>query len=297
MSQQQPRILVTGAGGQLGRLVVAALLKRVPASSVVALVRNAAATADLAALGVETRRGNYEDSSSLDAAFTGIERLLLISSNAIGRRLPQHRNAIEAARRAGIDLIAYTSVLHANTSPLALAEEHRQTEAALAASGVPHALLRNGWYTENYTALIPAALAHGAHLGSAGDGLISSAARADYAEAAAVVLTSLDGGAGQIYEFAGDEAYTLSAYAADVARQSGLPVTYRDLPQAEFRAALLGAGLPEMLAELIADSDAAAARGALFDDGRQLSALIGRPTTPLRATIGEALGTAARDAA
>jgi len=222
-------------------------------------------------------------------SFDGIGKLLLISSNAIGERLTQHRNVIEAAAKAGVGLIAYTSVLHAATSPLGLGEEHRQTEAALAAAGVPFVLLRNGWYTENYTAAIPAALAHGALLGSAGDGRISSAARADYAAAAATVLTSDTDQSGQIYELAGDTSYSLAEFAADIARQSGKPVAYANLPEADYKAALLGAGLPEPLAALLADSDAHAAGDALFDDGRQLSRLIGRPTTPFAATIAAAL--------
>jgi len=283
------RLFVTGATGQLGQLVIDALMQTVPADRIVAGVRNPGdpAAAALRARGVEVRTTDYAKPETL--AFGGIGRLLLISSNAIGERLTQHRNVIEAAAKAGVGLIAYTSVLQAATSPLGLAEEHRQTEALLVAAGVPFAVLRNGWYTENYTAAIPAALAHGAVLGSAGAGRISSAARADYAAAAATVLTSDTDQSGRIYELAGDTSYSLAQFAAEIARQSGQPVTYRDLSEADYKAALLGAGLPEPLAALLADSDAHAAGDALFDEGRQLSRMIGRATTPFAATIAAAL--------
>ncbi|MGY2052892.1 NAD(P)H-binding protein [Methylobacterium sp. JK268] len=290
MSTLSPgRLLVTGASGQLGTLVVDALLARVAPEGVVAGLRrpDGEAGARLRARGVEVREVDYDRPETLAPALAGIDRLLLISSSEIGRRVPQHRAVIAAAREAGVGFVAYTSVLRAPTSPLGLAEEHRQTERALTESGLPHAILRNGWYTENYAAAIPAALAHGVLLGAAGEGRIASAARIDYAEAAAAILTA-ETPAGT-YELAGDESYTLAAFAAEIARQSGRPVAYRDLPEAAFRTALLQAGLPEPVAALLADSDAAAARGALFDEGRVLGRLIGRPTTPASVTIAAAL--------
>ncbi|MGX5777561.1 SDR family oxidoreductase [Methylorubrum zatmanii] len=285
-----PRLFVTGATGQLGRLVIDALLRQVPADSIVAGVRSpdSEAARGLQAQGVALRHFDYDRPETLEAALRGIDRLLLISSSEIGRRVVQHRNVIDAAERAGIGLIAYTSLLHAETSPLALAEEHRQTEAALKASGIPYVLLRNGWYTENYTASIPSALAHGVFLGSAGEGRIASAARADYAKAAAAVLTG-ESHAGQVYELAGDEAYTLTAFAEAVSAAAGTAVAYRNLAEADFKAVLVGAGLPEAFAALLADSDAGAARGALDETGGQLSRLIGRSTTSYRSTIAEAL--------
>ncbi len=283
------RFLVTGASGQLGRLVIDGLLKTVPASQIGVLVRSEKAAAEFAARGLHVHNGDYSRPDSLKAAFAGVDRALLISSSEIGQRTAQHRNAIEAARQAGVKLLAYTSLLHADTSPLGLAEEHRQTEAALKASGVPHALLRNGWYSENYAASIPAALAHGALLGSANAGRIASAARADYAEAAVRVLTAAEPQAGRIYELAGDGSYTLAEFAAELSKQSGKTVAYRDLPQANYEAALVGAGLPGPFAALLADSDAGAAKGALFDDSHTLSQLIGHPTTPIAATISAAL--------
>lgn len=285
-----PRLFVTGATGQLGRLVIDALLRQVPADSLVAGVRSldSEAARGLQARGVALRHIDYDRPETLEPALRGIDRLLLISSSEIGRRVVQHRNVIDAAQRAGIGLIAYTSLLHAETSPLALAEEHRQTEAALRASGIPSVLLRNGWYTENYTASIPPALEHGVFLGSAGKGRIASAARVDYAEAAAAVLTA-ESHAGRVYELAGDAAYTLTAFAEAVSAAAGTAIAYRNLPEDDFKAALVGAGLPEAFAALLADSDAGAAQGALDETGGQLSRLIGRPTTPYRTTIAEAV--------
>ena len=289
-----PRLLVTGATGQLGGLVIDALLKTTPASEIAGLVREgehgAASKADpLKSRGVETRPGDYDDPASLRSAFVGIERLLFISSSSMEGRVAQHRKVVEAARAAGVSLIAYTSVLHADRSPLGLAEDHRQTEALLAASGTPFVLLRNGWYTENYMASLPAALAHNALLGAAGEGRIASAARVDYAAAAAAVLVSAEAQAGRTYELAGDTAYTLAELAAEASRQTGREIAYSNLPEAEYKAALLGAGLPPGLAALLADSDAGAAKGALFDDGGDLRRLIGRPTTPWTESVRTAL--------
>jgi NAD(P)H dehydrogenase (quinone) len=281
-------IVVTGATGQLGRLVIKALLKTQSASEIIAAVRSPEKAADLATLGVQVRRADYNDAATLDAAFKGADKLLLISSNELGQRAVQHRAAIDAAARNGVQLIGYTSVLHADTSPLGLAAEHCETEEALRASGVPFVLLRNGWYTENYTGSLAPALEHGAILGSAGDGKIASAARADYAEAAALAMTR-DAQAGRVYELAGDSAYTLAELAAEVTRQSGKKVEYRNLSEADYKAALIQVGLPEALAALLSDSSTGASKGALFDDGHQLSQLIGRPTTPLATVVAEAL--------
>jgi NAD(P)H dehydrogenase (quinone) len=281
-------IVVTGATGQLGRLVIAALLKKVPPAQIVAAVRNVEKAKDLAALGVQVRKADYNQPASWDAALKGSDKVLLISSSEIGQRAKQHQSVIDAAKRAGVKLLAYTSVLRADSSVLGLAEEHRETEADIRASGVPYVFLRNGWYTENYAMGIPTALSLGAVYGCAGNGRISSAARADYAEAAAVVLTS-EGQAGKTYELAGDSAYTLSEFAAEVSRQSGKSINYVNLPEAEYKKALLGAGLPEFLAQLLADSDTGVSKGALFDEGKQLSKLIGRATTPMAASVKAAL--------
>ncbi|HAZ53495.1 MAG TPA: NAD(P)-dependent oxidoreductase [Franconibacter helveticus] len=281
-------IAITGATGQLGHLVIDALLKTVAAEQIVAIARDPAKAADLTAKGVQVRRADYGDATALTAALSGVKKLLLISSSEVGQRTAQHRNVIEAAKAAGVGFIAYTSLLHADRSPLGLAQEHVATERMLTESGIPFALLRNGWYTENYLASVPPALEHGVFIGSAGDGKIASATRADYAEAAARVLT-LDNQAGNVYELAGDEAWTLAALSALLSQQSGKPVVYQNLSEADFKAALLGAGLPEPLAALLANSDAGASKGGLFDDSRQLSALIGRPATPLAESVRDLL--------
>lgn len=281
-------IVITGATGQLGRLVIAELVKKVPATGIVAAVRNVDKARDLAALGVQVRHADYTLPATWDGALKGADKLLLISSSEIGQRAAQHRTVIDAAKRAGVEFLAYTSVLHADTSPLGLAAEHRETEAMIRASGIPFALLRNGWYTENYMAGLPAALQLGAVYGCAGDGRISSAARADYAEAAAAVLTA-DNQASRVYELAGDTAYTLTELAAEISRQTGRDIGYVNLPEADYRNALVQAGLPEVVADLLADSDTGASKGGLFDDGRQLGKLIGRGTTPLATSVAAAL--------
>ncbi|MDR3723422.1 MAG: SDR family oxidoreductase [Terracidiphilus sp.] len=279
-------IAITGATGQLGQLVVASLKTKVPASQIVALVRN---PAKAASLGVAARTFDYSKPETLAPALVGVQTLLLISSNEIGQRSAQHRNVIDAAKKAGVQRIVYTSLLHAGTSAItALADEHNDTEAALKASGLAYTILRNGWYTENYTASVPGAVAGGAFLGAAGDAKISSAARADYAEAAAVVLAGA-GHENKVYELSGDQAYTLTDLAAEISHQTGKNIPYKNLTEAEYAAALQGFGLPAPVAAAYANFDAGAAQGALFDDGSILSKLIGRPTTPLATVVATAL--------
>ena len=280
-------IVITGATGNLGQHVIASLLASVPAANIIAAVRNPAKAAGLAAKGVQVRQADYNDGASLDAAFKGATKILLISSSEVGQRAQQHQNVIDAARRAGVSLLAYTSVLRADTSPLGLAAEHVITEAAIRASGLPYTFLRNGWYLENHTEHLAPVLEHGVVLGAAQNGRFSSAARADYAAAAAAVLVADRPQA--IYELAGDHGFTLAEYAAEVARQSGKAIVYKDLPQADFKAALVGVGVPEGFADLLADSDAGAAKGGLEDHGKQLSALTGRPTTTLLDAVRVAL--------
>jgi NAD(P)H dehydrogenase (quinone) len=286
-------IVITGATGQLGRLVVEALLDHnVPAGQIVATGRNLAKVADLADRGVQVRQVDYSDPESLRQAFSGAEKVLLISGSEVGRRLEQHRNAIMAAKDAGVGLIAYTSIANAGSTGMQLAAEHKATEEALVASGVPFALLRNGWYLENYTDQLGTFLEHGAVLGSAGDGRVSAATRADYARAAAAVLLR-DGQAGKVYELGGDTAFTLSELAAEVGAAAGQPVTYRDLPVGQYTEVLVGAGLPAGYAAILADSDLGIARGELLVTSGDLSALIGRPTTTLREAVRAAAGAAA----
>ncbi|ATG03543.1 NmrA family protein [Lelliottia amnigena] len=277
-------IAITGATGQLGQHVIEHLLKTVSASQIVAIVRNPAKADALSKQGITVRQADYTDQAAFTAALTGVEKLLLISSSEVGQREPQHKNVINAAKAAGVKFIAYTSLLHADKSPLGLADEHVATEKALADSGIPYALLRNGWYTENYLASAPPAIEHGVFIGAAGDGKIAAATRADYAAAAATVIAQ-DGHAGNVYELAGDSAWTLSELAAELSKQSGKPVTYQNMSEADFAAALKGVGLPAGLADMLADSDTGASKGGLFDDSHTLSKLIGRATTPLAESV------------
>jgi len=279
-------IAITGATGQLGRLVVNQLKSKVPAKTIVALVRSLGKAADL---GVTAREADYSQPDTLERALSGVETLLLVSSNEIGQRSLQHRNVIEAAKKAGVQSIVYTSLLHAETSAIkTLSGEHLDTEAALKASGLPFTILRNGWYTENYTASIPGAIAGGAFLGCADGAKISSAARADYAEAAVAVLTG-EGHKGKTYELAGDKAYTLSDLAAEISRQTVKTIPYKNLSEAEYAAALSGFGLPAPIAQAYASFDTGAAQGALFEDGYQPSKLIGHPTTSMATSVADAL--------
>ncbi|SEL65862.1 SDR family oxidoreductase [Parapedobacter koreensis] len=282
------KIGITGATGQLGRLVVEQLKART-ATDLVALVRSPEKAADL---GIEARAFDYNEPASLVDALQGVEHLLLISSNEIGQRKTQHEHVIQAAQQTGVTWIVYTSVLRADTSTLSLAAEHLATEEALKTSGIPYTILRNGWYTENYAGSIAGAIANGSFIGSAGVGKIASATRADYAEAAAVVLTSEDH-QGNVYELAGDEAYTLADLAAEVSRQTGKDIHYNNLPEGEYVEALKSLGLPGGLAHAIAGWDVSTANGDLFDDSHTLSRLINRPTTPLAAYVRKTISVSA----
>jgi NAD(P)H dehydrogenase (quinone) len=280
-------IVITGATGHLGRLAVEALLARgVPAEQIVATGRRVEALANLQERGVAVRRADYTDPDSLRTAFAGAEKVLLVSSSEVGQRLPQHRNVIAAAEDAGVRLIAYTSILRADTSTLLLAAEHQATEQALAESGVPHVILRNGWYAENYTGQLATYLEHGI-VGAAGEGRVSAATRVDFAEAAAAVLAE-DGHVGRVYELGG-EAFTMPELAEVVSSLTGQQVTYTDVPVEQYTQILAGAGLPETVAGVFADGDRGVSQGELYVDTADLVALIGRPPTPLVDAVRAAL--------
>lgn len=281
-------ILVTGATGKLGRLVLEKLLEKVPAHQVIAAVRNPEKAAELRARGIQVRKADYSQPETLGAAFAGVEKVLLISSNEVGQRAAQHRAVVEAARKAGVKLLAYTSILHADRSGLALAAEHKATEESIRASGVPYVLLRNGWYTENYTENLGPALAHGAILGSAGEGRVAAATRADYAAAAVAVLTG-SGHENKVYELAGDTAFTMTELAAEVSRKAGKTIVYKDLPPEQYQGVLEGAGVPGPFAGILADSDVGASRGELNGASGDLRRLIGHATTPLADAVAVAL--------
>lgn len=279
------KIGVTGATGQLGRLVVELLKEKVSSDKIVALVRNPEKASDL---GIEAIAFDYTQLENLGDSLKGIDKLLLISGNEIGKRFPQHKSVIDAAKQAGVKHLFYTSILHADKSPLSLAVEHLATEVAIKESGLTYTILRNGWYTENYTGSAKGAVAAGAFIGNAGDGKIASAARVDYAEAAAVVLTG-KGHEGKTYELAGDEAYTLTELAAEISKQCDKSIPYNNLTEAEYAGILKSFGLPDVLAEMLANSDTGASIGGLYDDSKVLSNLIGRPTTTLAKVVSDAL--------
>jgi NAD(P)H dehydrogenase (quinone) len=282
---QQMTIVVTGASGHLGRLVVENLLARgTPAVQIVAAVRTPERAAGLAARGVQVREADYDRPETRPPPLAGPDRLLLVSGPDMGRRLPQHQAVVDAAREVGAAHIVYTSILYADTTPIALAPEHKATEELIRASGLPFTFLRNGWYTENYDAPITLAAATGTLIGSAGDGRVSAAARADYAAAAATVLTG-QGHQGKAYELGGDPAWTYTDLAAQISKAAGTPVAYRNLTPGQHKQALADAGLPQHYIDLMVDSDQAIAAGYLEEHTGDLTRLIGRPTTTLAEAV------------
>lgn len=284
-------IVVTGATGALGRLVVEELLATVPASGIAAVVRDEAKAAPLAACGIELRVADYDRPESLKDAFRAGDRVLLVSGSEVGRRVPQHTAVIDAAKAAGVAQLAYTGVLGGPDADFQLAAEHKVTEQLILDSGLPHTFLRNGWYTENYTANLAPVLEHGAVVANAGDGRVASATRADYAAAAAAVLTG-EGHIGAVYELSGDVAWSFAEYAATVAAATGKEIEYKNVPAAVHQEILVGAGLPEGFAAILVDVDEAIERGLLAATSGDLARLIGRPTTPLAETVAAAVAAA-----
>lgn len=282
-------ILITGATGQLGRLVIAQLLKTLPANRIVAAVRNPAKAQDLEALGIQVRLGDYEQPGHWPAALQGVEKVLLISAGDIGTRAAKHEVVIDAVKASGtVAFIAYTSMLRADTCRIPFASEDRETEQMIVASGKPFVFLRHGWYTENYVMNAEHAVQSGELHGAAGAGRISGASRADYAEAAATVLTSGER-LQSIYELAGDSSFTLADVAAELAKQSGRSVHYVDLPEAAYQQLLVSFGLPELVATALALADTGVANGDVYSERQDLSRLIGRDTTPLGVVVASAL--------
>ncbi|MEU8953876.1 SDR family oxidoreductase [Streptomyces sp. NPDC048518] len=285
-------IVVTGATGHLGRLVIEGLLAaRVPAGEIAAVVRDKEKAADLAERGVELRIADYDAPDTLRGVFAAGDRVLLISGSEIGRRVPQHRAVVDAAREAGVALLAYTGVLGGPDADFDLAAEHKVTEQLILHSGLPYTFLRNGWYHENYTEHLAPVLEHGAVVASAGEGRVASAARADYAAAAVAVLTG-GGHEGKVYELSGDVAWSFAEYAAVVAARSGKEISYANVPAEQHLAVLTGAGLPEALAAVLVDVDAAIARGRLAGTSGDLTRLIGRPTTGIAEAVSAAVSAA-----
>ena len=275
---------VTGASGKLGRLVVSGLLEKKPSEQIAAIVRDPEKVSDFASRGVLVRKGDYSAPESLVPALTGIDRLLLISSNALAGREGQHKAVIDAAKTAGVKRIAYTSVLKANTISVNFLKVHGITEVSLKESGIPFTILRNGWYIENYTDNLAMSLSTGAIFGTAGDGAVSAASRSDYAAAAVAVLTK-EGHAGKTYELAGDETFTMSDLARAVSDWAGKPIVYNDLPPEAYKKSLLDNGLPEVFATFVVEAGQSIGRGELMSNSKDLHTLIGRDTATLRSVL------------
>jgi NAD(P)H dehydrogenase (quinone) len=278
---------VTGATGKLGRLVLDELLRQANPADIVALARDPAALADYAQKGVDVRRADYDDPASLDAALAGVDRVLLISGNAVGQRERQHGAIMEAAKRAGVSYLAYTSILNAQASRLKLAAEHAATEKLLEASGLNFDVLRMPWYSENYTMALASAIEHGAIYGATGEGKLATASRADLAAAAVGALLRSPGG--RTYELAGNHPWTMPEFAAEVSRQAGKPVEYVNQSESDYAKTLEGAGLPPPVATLLASTSYLAGEGELYSESKDLSELAGRPSTPIAETIAAAL--------
>lgn len=281
-------IAVTGASGHLGHLVIKSLLKKTSASNIIAIVRNPSKAEDLKKLGVTIRKADYDQADNWESALEGVKKLLLISSSEVGKRTAQHTTVLNAARKVGLQQIAYTSILRADSSKLILAQEHLATEKLIRESGILFTILRNGWYLENHTENLAPALEHGAIHGAAKNGKFSSAARADYAEAAAIVLTS-EGHTNKIYELAGDASFTLADLASVVSKKAGRPVAYRDDSFNDYKNFLVKVGVPDGFATVLADSDLGASKSELYSDSKDLSRLIGHPTTSLDEAVNQAI--------
>lgn len=278
---------VTGATGKLGRLVLDELLSQVAPGDVVALARDPGALADYDARGVQVRRADYDDPATLDAALQGVDRLLLISGNAVGQRERQHGAVIDAAKRAGVGYLAYTSVLNAQASKLPIVPEHVATEKLLAASGLNVDVLRMPWYSENYVGALAPSIEHGAIYGATGEGKLSTASRTDLAAAAVGALLNSSGG--KTYELAGNHPWTMGEFAEEVTRQAGKPVRYVNQSEPDYAKTLEGVGLPPPVAAMLASTSYLAGHGELYSESQDLHQLTGRPSTPIAETIRQAL--------
>ena len=282
------KIAITGATGQLGNLVIEQLLQLTAAQNIVALVRKIDKAEHFKVQGIEPREFDYDRPETLVPALLGIDKLLLISANEIGRRTPQHQAVIDAAKVAGVPYLAYTSLLRADTSPLGLAQEHRETEKLIQDSGITYTFLRNNWYSENYLAGVAHAIEFGTLFGAAQDGRISSASRIDYAEAAAKVLTST-GHENKTYEMAGSESFSLSDLATFIGQAVNKDIIYQNLSAEEYTQGLTQAGLPAGLVDVIVDADIQTIQGAMYSDSKDLEQLIGHKTTSIQDAIKAAL--------
>ena len=282
------KIAVTGATGKLGQLVVNGLLKKGPSDKIIAVVRDQKKAQPLVKRGAEARVAHYGDPVALKAAFSGVDRLLLISSSEVGKRTEQHKNVIDAAKAAGVKHIMYTSAPKATTTALVVAPEHKATEENILKSGMKYTILRNNWYTENYKDRVETARKTGAVVAAAGEGRVASATRADYAAGAVEVLLGT-GHEGKIYELGGDHAWDFNELAETIEKIIGKPVAYKSVDVPTLLNILKEAGLDEGIAGFMAAVDGNIAEGALSEVTGELSRLIGRPTTPLRKGLEDAI--------
>jgi NAD(P)H dehydrogenase (quinone) len=281
-------IAVTGANGHLGRLVIEELSKVLPGIQIVAAVRNPEKSSSFTTPRLQVREADYARSGTLSTAFQGVKRVLLVSAASVSQRFELHKAVIDASKEAGVELFVYTSLLRADSSEIFLAREHKQTEDYIRASGLPFVILRNGWYLENHTSSLRSAVDQGALIGSSNEGRFASASRADYAAAAAAVLTQPISG-NKTYELAGDRSFSMAELASEISRQLGRDVPYKNLSSEEYSAVLLSLGLPQMTVDVIIDADRNAITGDLDSSSRDLSGLIGRPTTTLSDAVKIAL--------
>jgi NAD(P)H dehydrogenase (quinone) len=277
-------IAVTGANGKYGSLVIEGLLKKVPAEKVVAVVRKPAEATLLQERGAQIRQGDYDRPETLTKAFQGVEKILLVSAVVPGQRLRQHKAVVDAAKAAGVNFVAYTSMLNADTSTHMLAAEHLATEQYLANSGLKFALLRNAWYLENHIGMVDAALQQGALVGSAGEGRFASATRADLAQAAVAVLTE-SAKPKLTYELAGDTSFSMSEFAQELTRRAGREIIYNELDPEAYRNLLTNLGLPSVIVDVLVDADLKARSGDFDSTSKDLSQLIGHPTTTLSEAV------------
>ena len=282
------KIAVTGATGQLGKLVINGLLEKGDCVEIIAVVRDSKKALLLAERGAEIRVAAYGDPAALQSAFAGVDKVLLISSSEVGKRIEQHKNVIDAAKAAGVRYIVYTSAPRAATTALILAPEHKATEENIQRSGLRYTILRNNWYTENYKKQLESAKSTGVIVAAAGKGHVASATRADFAAGAVAVLLG-SGHDGRIYELGGDHAWDYNELAATIGEIIGKAVSYKPVTADALRGILKETGVSEGAAGFVVTLDTNIADGALAEVTGDLSKLIGRPTTSLRQGLIDAI--------
>lgn len=275
-------LLVTGASGQLGRLVLDSLLAsgKSPAS-IIATTRDTAKLADYAAKGVIVRLADFDDAASLDAAFAGADKVLIISTDALdqpGKRLAQHKAAVAAAKEAGAKHILYTSMPQPDDSLVTFAPDHLGTEEAIKATGIPYTILRDGWYAENLFMSLPHALETGSWYTSTGEGRIAHITRADTAAAIAGAVLKA-GNESKTYTLTGTKSRTAEEIAAIVSAATGKPLKVVHVTDAQLAEGLKAAGLPEGFIPTIVSFDANTREGKIASVTSDAETLSGRKPT------------------